>query len=431
MGINKKVIDLLNSSHCEFQSVENIKNELNKAGFIELKEDEDFNISCGKSYYILRNMSSILAFKVSENLNNLYFKIVASHADSPALKIKENPTIEFYGYNKLKVEKYGGMIDSCWLDKPLGISGRIVYKNNDSIETRIVDFDDDLCIIPNLAIHFNREINSGFAYNAQEDLLPIIGLSEKDLFIDLINKTKKENEEILSYDLYLFNREKAKYLGINKDFITSPKLDDLACAFSSTLSLIDSKCESGIDVCVVFNNEEVGSNSFNGADSNFLKLNLKRIAKSLGFSKEEYEKGIAKSFLISADNAHALHPNHPEKSDDKNLVLMNRGIVVKHNSNMAYTSDSFSSSVLKLIANKAKVETQDFYNRSDVRGGSTLGNISNSQLSFYSVDIGIAQLAMHSNYEVIGSKDLDEMYKLLKEFYNSTLEIGYMKASIK
>ena len=432
MDINEKIIDLLNSSHSEFQAVDNIKNELSKNGFIELKENEDFKISGGKSYYILRNMSSILAFKVSENISDLYFKIVASHADSPALKIKEDPTDNLLGYNRLKVERYGGMINSCWLDKPLGISGRVVYKKDDSIETRIVDFDEDLCIIPNLAIHFNREINDGYAYNPQKDLLPILGIDrEEDLFLNLLDKTKKEDEEILSYDLYLFNREKARYIGVNKELIGSPKLDDLGCAYSSILSLLDSKCDSGISASVVFNNEEVGSNSLNGADSNFLKVNLKRIAKSLGFSSEEYEKAIAKSFLISADNAHALHPSYPEKSDDKNIVLLNNGVVVKHNSNMAYCSDSFSSSLLKLIANKANVRVQDFYNRSDIRGGSTLGNISNSQISFYSVDIGIAQLAMHSNYEVIGSEDLKEMYNLLKEFYNSTLNIGYMEASIK
>ncbi len=333
--------------------------------------------------------------------------------------------------NVLKVEKYGGMIDSCWLDKPLGISGRVVYKKENSIESRLVDIDQNIAIIPNLAIHFNREINNGFAYNPQKDLMPILGISEDDLFMKLLEKTQKDGEEILSYDLYLFNREKAQYLGYDDQFITSPKLDDLACAYSSILGLLDSNNSNGIDVCVVFNNEEVGSNSINGADSDFLSSNLKRIAKSLGFNGDEHKKAIAKSFLISADNAHALHPNYVEKSDDKNLVLLNKGVVVKHNSNMAYTSDAFSSSLFKLIAQKAKIPVQDFYNRSDVRGGSTLGNISNSQISFYSVDIGIAQLAMHSNYEMIGKADLNDMYLVLKEFYSSNLEIKDMKANIK
>ncbi len=431
MEINDKVIKLLNNSHCEYQVIDNIKKLLNDANFIELKESEDFKVEKGKSYYVTRNMSSIIAFKVSENISSLYYKIVASHSDSPALKIKENPTLIINDYNVLKVEKYGGMIDSCWLDKPLGISGRIVYKKGNSIETRLVDFNDDIAIIPNLAIHFNREINTGFAYNPQKDLMPIIGINKEDLFLNLINSTAKENEEILSYDLYLFNREEAKYLGINKEFITSPKLDDLACAYSSILGLIDSKNSDGIDVCVVFNNEEVGSNSINGADSDFLRINLKRVAKSLGFYSEEHKKALAKSFLISADNAHALHPNYVEKSDNKNLVYVNGGIVVKHNSNMSYTSDAFSSSIFKLVADKANVKTQDFYNRSDIRGGSTLGNISNSQISFNSVDIGIGQLAMHSNYEMLGSSDLNDMYLVLKEFYNSNLEIKDMKASIK
>lgn len=431
MEINDKIIELLNKSHCEYQVINNIKYLLENAGFIELKESEDYKIEKGKSYYITRNMSSILAFKVNEDISSLYYKIVASHSDSPALKIKENPTKNVSGYNVLKVEKYGGMIDSCWLDKPLGISGRVVYKKENSIESRLVDIDQNIAIIPNLAIHFNREINNGFAYNPQKDLMPILGISEDDLFMKLLEKTQKDGEEILSYDLYLFNREKAQYLGYDDQFITSPKLDDLACAYSSILGLLDSNNSNGIDVCVVFNNEEVGSNSINGADSDFLSSNLKRIAKSLGFNGDEHKKAIAKSFLISADNAHALHPNYVEKSDDKNLVLLNKGVVVKHNSNMAYTSDAFSSSVFKLIAQKVKIPVQDFYNRSDVRGGSTLGNISNSQISFYSVDIGIAQLAMHSNYEMIGKADLNDMYLVLKEFYSSNLEIKDMKANIK
>ncbi len=430
MDVNRKLLDLFNTSYNEFFAIKNIKELLDQNGFIELKEKDEYSISCGKSYYILRDGSSIIAFKVPSNLKELYFKIVASHSDSPTLKIKENPTIIQNGYNKLKVEKYGGMIIGPWLDKPLGIAGRICYKNNNEIVTRLVNFDTNL-IIPNVAIHQNREINNGFVYNPQVDLLPILGLKEDDLFVEMLDETKKEGEEILSYDLSLYNKEKAIYGGFNDEFIYSPKLDNLASAYISMMSLVSSLSYEGISLAVVFNNEEVGSSSLNGADSDFLTINLKRIAKSLGFSNDELLRSYAKSFLISLDNAHAIHPNHPEKSDDKNKCFINDGVVIKHNSNMLYTSDSVSTAIIKTIASKERVRLQTFYNRADERGGSTLGNISLTHVSIRSVDLGIPQLAMHSNYEVIGSEDTLSAYNLLVGLFNSSLEIDKENIVVK
>ena len=421
-SINKLLLDLFNNSYNEYFAISNIKKLLDENGFICLLENEKYEISLGKSYYILRDGSSIIAFKVPEKLDELYFKIVASHSDSPVLKIKENPTVIENGYNKLKVEKYGGMIVSSWLDKPLGIAGRVCYKNGNAITTRLVNFPTNL-IIPNVAIHQNRDINNGFIYNPQIDLLPILGLGNNDLFKELLDSTKNKEEEILSYDLSLYNKEKAVLGGINNEFIYSPKEDNLVSAYISILSLISSISYDGISLGVVFNNEEVGSSSLNGADSDFLATNLKRISKSLGFSNDELSRALVKSYLVSLDNAHAIHPNHPEMSDNKNNCLINEGVVIKHNSNMLYTSEAISSAIIKLIASKENISLQTFFNRADARGGSTLGNISLTHVSIRSVDLGIPQLAMHSNYEVMGSKDTINAYKLLKALFNSKIKI--------
>ena len=421
-SINKLLLDLFNNSYNEYFAISNIKKLLDENGFICLLENEKYEISLGKSYYILRDGSSIIAFKVPEKLDELYFKIVASHSDSPVLKIKENPTVIENGYNKLKVEKYGGMIVSSWLDKPLGIAGRVCYKNGNAITTRLVNFPTNL-IIPNVAIHQNRDINNGFIYNPQIDLLPILGLGNNDLFKELLDSTRNNEEEILSYDLSLYNKEKAVLGGINNEFIYSPKEDNLVSAYISILSLISSISYDGISLGVVFNNEEVGSSSLNGADSDFLATNLKRIGKSLGFSNDELSRALVKSYLVSLDNAHAIHPNHSEMSDNKNNCLINEGVVIKHNSNMLYTSEAISTAIIKLIASKENISLQTFFNRADARGGSTLGNISLTHVSIRSVDLGIPQLAMHSNYEVMGSKDTINAYKLLKALFNSKIKI--------
>ena len=413
----------LDKSHSQFQSVENIKSILVENGFNELKEDEEFVLEQGKSYFVLRNLTSILAFKVPSYIKDLRFQVVAVHSDSPAFKIKENPCVFDNGYVKLKVEGYGGMIRSVWLDKPLSIAGRIVVDDGEKLVSRLIDIDKDLAIIPNVAIHFNREINKGYEYNPQVDLCPIIGQSEtdEDLLLKELNKFVNKNEKILSHDLYLYNREKATLLGANEEFFVAPKLDDLACDYTALEGFIAAKPQDFVQVFVSFDNEEVGSESINGADSTFLESILKRITFALGKEKEDYFRAVASSFLISADNGHAVHPNHPELSDNKNLVKLNEGIVLKYNANMKYTSDALSSGVIKRLCKKENIKYQEFFNRSDMVGGSTLGNISISHVSMLSVDIGLAQLAMHSNYEVCGSKDVDDMIKLIKTFYETSI----------
>lgn len=431
ININDLVIEALNSSKSEYHSVSKIKEILLKNEFVELKEGETFDLKLGGQYFVTRNLSSVIAFKLPKEIKNFYFRLVSSHTDSPTYKIKSNPVLKENGYEKLKVEPYGGMIISTWLDKPLGIAGRIIYKKDNEILYKIVDSNSDTCIIPNVAIHQNRDINNGFKYNNQIDLCPIIGIAKEEgsHYESLIQSFLEEGEEFISEDLYLYNRESTKYLGFEKDFITGSKLDDLSSAFTTLYGFIEANCLDGIDVFTSFNNEEVGSLSNNGADSTFLNDILRRIILSLGMNEESFHKAVAKSIMFSVDNAHAVHPNHPELSDNKNLCLINEGIVIKHNANMFYTSDALSTSFVKTLCKENDIKFQEFFNRSDVRGGSTLGNISNSHVSFLSVDIGLPQLAMHSNYELIGSKDIETLFKLTKVFMEKSFELS--EATIK
>lgn len=424
--INKILMENLNYSHSEYHSVNKIKETLLSNGFIELDESKNYELKKGEKYFAIRNLTGIIAFKIPNNLDDCYFKILASHVDSPAYKIKENPTLIENGYEKLKVEGYGGMIISSWLDKPLGIAGRIVINDGKKVYSKLIDSNSDIAIIPNVAIHQNREINNGYKYNNQIDLCAIIGEASenKSNYEKFLDSFISKDEKIMATDLYLYNRNKATYLGFNKEYIGSSKLDDLASAFISLEAFIDSENNNGINVFFGSNNEEVGSLSISGADSTFLYDTLKRISLYLFNNEEEYFKSIAKSSLISIDNAHAIHPNHPELSDNKNICLIDKGVVIKHNSNMLYTTDALSSSLIKSISEKSNVPYQEFFNRSDARGGSTLGNISNSHVSLLSVDIGLPQLAMHSNFEVIGSKDTYYLYILIKEYLNSKITLN-------
>lgn len=427
VNLNEKLIEFLNYSHSEYHSVNKTRGILLENGFVELDERQKFNLIPGGKYFVVRNLTSLIAFIVPKTIDDLYFKMVASHADSPTFKIKENPVLIDKNYEKLKVEGYGGMIHSVWLDKPLSMAGRIVVKTKSGLESRLIDVDKDLLIIPNVAIHQNREINGGYKYSIQKDLCPIIGetLTEGTNYDNELDSFLKEDEKLIATDLYLYNRAKANYIGSKKDFLGSPKLDDLASAFLTLEGFIDSYVKDGIAVYYLANNEEVGSLTMNGADSTFLSDTLRRITFAFNFDEEMYYQAIAKSILISADNAHAIHPNSPELSDNKNFCLLNKGVVIKHNANMFYTTDALSSSLIKEISNENDLPYQEFFNHSDVRGGSTLGNISNSHVSVLAVDIGLPQLAMHSNFELIGTKDIETMYKLIKQFMSKSIKFEH------
>lgn len=423
--MSEELLKFIEKSHSCFHAIEAIKDELNKNGFEELLESRAWKLENGKKYYVTRNASSIIAFDLGEDLENYSFNMVASHSDSPVYKIKENFEIEVAKYIQLNTEKYGGLLCSTWLDRPLSVAGRIVVKDGNKLVTKFVDIDRDLLLIPNVAIHMNRDANSGMKYNDQVDMLPLYGTSEngKGNFMDIVAKCAGVNkEDIVSNDLYLYNRMKPSIWGSNEEFISSPKLDDLECAFSSLKAFVSAHSKKSVNVYCCFDNEEVGSQTKQGAQSTFLKDVLNRINEGLNKTKEDYYRALASSFLLSSDNAHAVHPNHPEKSDPTNRVFMNEGIVIKYNANQNYTTDAVSAALFKTYCDRADVPYQNFTNRSDMGGGSTLGNIATTHVSIKMVDIGLAQLAMHSSYETAGMKDAYYMFKAIQEFFNSHLE---------
>ena len=407
----KDLMNYLDNSYSAFHAIKNLEEKLINSGFKKLEENEKWNLAENKSYYVIRNTSSIIAFKVPANNETLGFNIVASHSDSPSYKIKPNATMKDLrnDYAKLNTETYGGPITYTWLDRPLGIAGRVFVENENSLTEELVNLDDTI-IIPSVAIHLNR--SGEFNPNPQVDMLPLIG-DASTTFEDMLKK-QIQDKSIISTDLFLYNKEKAMLLGANNEYLASSRIDDLECAYISMEALINTDAKN-VTICAVFNNEEVGSRSANGAASTFLKDTTERIAKA--HNKDILEM-LANSFIISSDNAHALHPNHPEKADPTNMVYMNKGIVVKHQAGLNYTTDALSEAIFKKICKLADVPYQDYTNRSDQRGGGTLGAISQTQLSIPSVDIGLAQLAMHSTYETCGVKDVDFMTKALTKFYS-------------
>ena len=431
MDILKNLMDFLDSSVTMFHAINECEKVLQRSGFTYLPENEKWNINKGK-YYTKRNSSSLIAFDIAEG--DYHFQISAAHSDSPTFKLKDRPVIEANGYLKLNVEGYGGMINATWLDKPLTLAGRVMVNTDKGIETRLLHIDRDLLIIPNVPIHFNREINKGFAFNNQVDMLPILsaGNLKEDDFDNMIAKELGiEPEAILAKDLYLVNRQKAAIIGFDNELISSGRLDDLECVYTSLRGFVEAENKNHINVFAVFDNEEVGSVTKQGAMSTFLASTLDRVNTALGKSKEEYYRAIAKSILISCDNAHAVHPNHPELFDVKNRPVLNQGIAIKESANQKYTTDAFSRAILKKILEKKNIPYQAFANRSDIAGGSTLGNLSNTVVSMNAVDIGLPQLAMHSAYETAGAKDVGYAFETLKAFFEANIDIKDDKVAIE
>lgn len=431
MDILKDLMDFLDSSVTMFHAINECEKVLQRSGFTYLPENEKWNINKGK-YYTKRNSSSLIAFDIAEG--DYRFQISAAHSDSPTFKLKDRPVIEANGYLKLNVEGYGGMINATWLDKPLTLAGRVMVNTDKGIETRLLHIDRDLLIIPNVPIHFNREINKGFAFNNQVDMLPILSagnLKEADFDNILAKELGIEPEAILAKDLYLVNRQKAAIIGFDNELISSGRLDDLECVYTSLRGFVEAENKNHINVFAVFDNEEVGSVTKQGAMSTFLASTLDRVNTALGKSKEEYYRAIAKSILISCDNAHAVHPNHPELFDVKNRPVLNQGIAIKESANQKYTTDAFSRAILKKILEKKNIPYQTFANRSDIAGGSTLGNLSNTVVSMNAVDIGLPQLAMHSAYETAGAKDVVYAFETLKAFFEANIDIKDDKVAIE
>lgn len=417
--ISEELLTFLRKSPSCFQAADQVREALVAHGFQQLKEDEKWNLEVNHSYFTMRNSSSVIAFTIPENARNGY-RIMASHSDSPTFKIKENPEMAVEKkYVKLNVERYGGMLCAPWFDRPLSIAGRVITEENGELVTHLVNVDRDLVLIPNLAIHMNREVNDGYKYNSQKDMLPLYGdITAKDTFMKTIAEAAGVKEEsILGHDLFLYNRQPGTIWGASNEFVSSGRLDDLQCAFSSLQGFLRGDKKEHISLFCLLDNEEVGSGTKQGAASTFLYDTLMRINASLDLTYEDYLVNLAKGFMISADNAHAIHPNHTDMADPVNRPYLNEGIVIKFNANQKYCTDGVSAAMFKSLCKKAGVPYQTFTNRSDILGGSTLGNISNTKVALNTVDIGLPQLAMHSPYETAGVKDTWYLIQAVEKFY--------------
>lgn len=423
----RNLIGFIEKSPTAFHSVETSEELLKLNGFKKLDSREEWKLEQDGKYYTTKNSSAIVAFTI--NTNNLKedgFRIIGSHSDSPSFRVKPNPEMEAEKtYLKLNTECYGGPILNTWLDRPLSIAGRVVLKGKSVLrpEETLVNINKPICIIPNLAIHMNREVNEGVALNKQKDMLPLVGLLndslEKDNFLlkTIAKELGRKIEEIIDFDLFLYEYEKGMLIGPNEEMISCGRLDNLSMAHASLHALIDAKSLNGVNVVAVFDNEEVGSSTKQGADSNMLLNVLERISLCLGQNREDFFRSLYSSFIISADLAHAVHPNVGEKHDPTNRPVMGKGPVIKINANQAYTSDSQSIAVYKTICKEAGVNCQEFVNRSDVRGGSTIGPISSTHIDIPSVDVGSPILAMHSIRELGCVEDHMDIYKTFKKFY--------------
>lgn len=424
--VSKKLMAFIQKSPTAFHAVESMKEELLACGYQELMESENWQLRLGGKYFVIRNHSSLIAFHLGEDLSSYSFNVVASHSDSPTFKIKENAEIEVrQKYMQLNTEGYGGMICAAWFDRPLSIAGRVLVGDGQHYQTRLLKFDRDLLLIPHVAIHMNRSVNDGYAYNKQVDMLPLFGGQDtkKGVLKEMIAKELGVSvEDIYGMDLFLYNRMAPSIWGAHEEFISSPQLDDLQCAYASLQGFLKGSSRQSVNVYACFDNEEVGSGTKQGAASTFLYDVLYRIHHALGKDEEDFYRAIASSFMVSADNAHAVHPNHVEKTDVQNCVYMNEGIVVKSHAGQKYTSDAMSIALWRGICQKAQVPLQFFANRSDALGGSTLGNIAMMQVSMNSVDIGLPQLAMHSCYETAGVQDTYYMIQAMTTFYQSHIE---------
>lgn len=445
-----RLLDFIRSSPSCYHAIDNIRRKLIEKGYIELSEGEDWSVEVGGKYFVTRNSSSIIAFRIPERVVG-GFMVVASHSDSPTFRVKPNPELSGpENYVRLNTERYGGMILDSWFDRPLSVAGRIMVRENGRIVEKLVSVDDDLLIIPHVAIHMLKS-NDGIVYNPAQDLVPLFGLAGPDekpqgsLMMIVAEAAGVDPDNILSHDLFLVNRQRQSVWGRSKEFISSPKLDDLQCAFSAFEAFTDSESDNltnfghSIPVMFVADNEEVGSATMQGAGSTFLADTLLRVTSALevcgakcdcfgayctnsaGNSIAAYRRMLASSMLLSADNAHAVHPNHPELADPTHRPRLNGGVVIKYNAAQLYTTDSYSSAIFLEMCKKAGVPTQMFCNRSDIRGGSTLGSISNTKVPLHAVDIGVAQLAMHSSYETCGAFDTGYMINAMKEFFSSSL----------
>ena len=416
---NEELLSFIAASPTAFHTCRNLAERLAGEGYTELREQDAWALQQGGRYFVRRNGSALIAFRIPRG-GVKGFLMMAAHADSPSFKIKEHAAVPTAGmYTRLNVEKYGGMLCASWMDRPLSVAGRAAVRQDGRIVMKLVNIQRDLLLIPHVAIHMDRSVNDGKKFDPNTDMLPLFGDSEAAGDFDrlIAESLGVKQEDVLATDLFLYPRTPGSIWGARGEYLSSPRLDDLQCVFGCTEGFLQAEEGENVPVLCVFDNEEVGSGTKQGAGSSFLQDVLARTAESCG---ADLRQCLAGSFLISADNAHALHPNHPEYADRNDRPEMNKGIVVKYNANQRYTTDAVSAAAFTELCRKAGVPTQRFTNRADLPGGSTLGNISTAHVSVDSVDIGLAQLAMHSAYETAGTKDTEYLIRAARAYYASS-----------
>ncbi len=424
----KNLMDFIDSSHSSFHATKNVEELLIKEGFKKINLQDKWELEKEGKYFVTKNNSAIIGFVVGKGeIEEDGFKIVGAHTDAPTFRIKPNPEMTVEGkYLRLNTEVYGGPILNTWLDRPLSMAGRVSIKTENPLKPKelLLDIEKPIMIIPNLAIHMNRKVNEGVKLNTQTETLPLLSniadkFEKNNFLLGLIAENLSVKvEDILDFELFLYGVDKGSLVGLNEEFISIGRLDDLAMVHAGLYGLIDSKVSNATNVLVCFDNEEVGSTTKQGAASPMLRTVLERIAIAMGKDREDYYRALSNSFLISADQAHALHPNYPEKQDPTSRPVVNGGPAIKIAASQSYTTDSSSSAVYEGICKSIKVPVQKFVNRSDERGGSTIGPISSTQLDIPSVDIGNPILSMHSIRELGGVFDHYYVYKSFQEFYS-------------
>ncbi len=413
----------LDGAHSVYHAQALTAAQLRQAGYTQLQEQEAWSLVPGGKYFVSRGGSALMAFRIPED-SPKGFLMSASHCDRPGYKLKENFELNS-AYTRVAVENYGGMIVSTWLDRPLSIAGRVTVETETGTQNNLIDIDRDLILIPNVAIHMNRQVNDGYKWNPTCDILPLAGGKDAAGKLSALLE-EAAGGKILGHDLYLYIRQKASIWGLEQEYISAAGLDDLECVWGCTQGFLKAAMSESIPVLCIFDSEEVGSSSVQGAASTLLPDTLERICEALGLS---LKRMLSQSFMISADNAHALHPNHPELSDTANAPVLGGGIVIKYNSNLRYCTDGVSAALMKKVCAKAGVPVQSFYNRADIPGGSTLGHVSLAQVSVPTVDIGLPQLAMHSSCETAALADVTYLENAMEVYYSSTLEVtsdGYV-----
>ena len=420
----KELLQFIEKSPRIYHVMENVRARLLASGYTELEENARWSLAHGGKYFLTRGGTSCIAFRVPEQTAH-GFMLTASHSDSPSFKIKENPERTAAGhYLQLSTEKYGGMLMAPWFDRPLSVAGHVLVDTEDGIETRLVNIDRDLLVIPSLAIHMNRAANDGVKLLANIDTLPLLGsINHRDCFLKLVAEAADcRPERILGHDLSLYVRQPGVIFGAQEEYLASPKLDDLACVFTTLEGFLAAKSAESIPVLCVFDNEEVGSQTRQGAASTMLRDTLRRVTQSLGMTDGHLARMLDESFLLSCDNAHAQHPNHPEFADAGNCPYLNEGVVLKFNANQRYATSGVSAALYRKLCEKAGAKVQVYANRSDIPGGSTLGSIASTLVPVEMADIGLAQLAMHSCFETAGVSDILDMVNICTAMFSSSIE---------